>query len=249
MILDRVTITGADDSIDPSDLIPLARDFPFVEWGILFSGARLGIPRYPSRSWISALSKVVWQVPMKLSAHLCGAWVRDFVLKAKFNWKEEYKVYEMQFARVQLNFHGEFHRKAPGFDGVLLDEIPRAEGNGLKARAGKQFIFQCDSVNDHTVEELLPWMGDGLVPLFDKSGGTGAVPKAWPKAWPGVYCGYAGGLGPDILTTQLKLIEEAAGTERVWIDMESRVRSDDDVKFDLAKVRAALEKAAPWVKA
>lgn len=249
MKLDRVTITGADDSIDPTDLIPLARDFPFVEWGILFSAARLGIPRYPSRAWLSALSKVAWQVPMKLSAHLCGQWVRDFVLKAKFTWKEEYKPYEMQFDRVQLNFHGEFHRRASGFETLLLDEIPRAEGHGMKSRRGKQFIFQLDGQNDPTFHELEPWMQGSLVPLFDASGGRGQSPKEWPKAFPSVYCGYAGGLGPDILTTQLSLISQAAGDARVWIDMESGVRSDDDARFDLEKVRAVLDKAMSWVQA
>lgn len=249
MILDRVTITGADDSIDPDELIPLARDFPFVEWGILFSGARLGIPRYPSRAWISALAKIVWQVPMKLSAHLCGAWVRDFVLKANFTWMEEYRAYEMLFDRVQLNFHGEYHRRAVGFDSFLLGLIPHEERQGLRAQAGKEFIFQCDGPNDMTVQELQPWATRGVFPLFDGSGGTGKSPKEWPKAWPGVYCGYAGGLGPDILTSQLKLIEAAAGQERIWIDMESSVRSLDDRRFDLAQVRAVLEKAAPWVKA
>jgi hypothetical protein len=248
MILDRVTITGADDSINPEDLIPLARDFPFVEWGILFSGSRLGIARYPSRSWIGALAKIVWQVPMKLSAHLCGAWVRDFVQRGKFTWKEDYRRVEMLFARVQLNFRGQVHTKGPGFEIALLEESLRPEGNGRTTRVGKQFILQCDGANDKTLEELLPWFADGMVPIFDKSGGSGVVPKQWPKALPGHYCGYAGGLGPDILTTQLRLIEEAAGPERVWIDMESSVRSDNDQKFDLRKVRAALDKAASWVK-
>ena len=32
-ILDRVTITGADDSVRPTDLLELSREFPFVEWG------------------------------------------------------------------------------------------------------------------------------------------------------------------------------------------------------------------------
>ena len=32
-----VTITGADDSIQPSQLLDLQKEFPFVEWGILLS--------------------------------------------------------------------------------------------------------------------------------------------------------------------------------------------------------------------
>jgi hypothetical protein len=246
MILDRVTITGADDSIRPDDLIPLARDFPFVEWGILFSGRRLGLPRYPSRAWLSELGKLMWHVPMKLSAHLCGRWVRDLVTGAKFTWRDEHKLEYDHFQRVQLNFHGEFHRRGSGFETILSDESPRAEGHGMGARDGKQFILQCDGVNDHAAEEIVPWCN--AVPLFDRSGGAGVLPKEWPKAWPGVYCGYAGGLGPDNLAEQLDRIELAAGGEHVWIDMERRVRSEDDSRFDLEKVRRVLETAAPWVR-
>jgi hypothetical protein len=248
MILDRVTMTGADDSIDPTDLIPLARDFPWVEWGILFSGTRLGVPRYPSKRWIDALARVVLQVPMKLSAHLCGAWVRDLVLQGKFTWREAFRAHYPLFARIQLNFHGQFHKKGPGFETVLTDETPQGASPGQKGRAGKQFIFQCDGPNDPTVVELQPWFPEGVVPLFDRSGGAGIVPAEWPKAWPGVYCGYAGGLGPDNLNGQLQLIDRAAVGERVWIDMETRVRSDDDREFDLGKVRRALEQTSVWVK-
>ena len=52
MILDRVTITGADDSIKATDLIPLSKRFPFVEWGILLSKNNEGSFRFPTRDWI-----------------------------------------------------------------------------------------------------------------------------------------------------------------------------------------------------
>ncbi len=29
-MIDRVTITGADDSIEPEELLPLSEEFPFV---------------------------------------------------------------------------------------------------------------------------------------------------------------------------------------------------------------------------
>ena len=37
MILDRVTITGADDSIHVEQLAELSQAYPYVEWGILVS--------------------------------------------------------------------------------------------------------------------------------------------------------------------------------------------------------------------
>jgi hypothetical protein len=103
--------------------------------------------------------------------------------------------------------------------------------------------------------------------LFDVSGGAGILPDGWPQPIhidiePGEfgegieywrYSGYAGGLGPGNLAEQIpKIIEASGGTEftnegRIWLDMESRVRSDDDRQFDLQKVRRCLEIAGPYV--
>jgi len=38
-MLNMVTVTGADDSVQPSDLFAVARLFPFVEFGILGGAA------------------------------------------------------------------------------------------------------------------------------------------------------------------------------------------------------------------
>jgi len=37
MKINKITITGADDRTKISDLVQLQKDYPFVEWGILFS--------------------------------------------------------------------------------------------------------------------------------------------------------------------------------------------------------------------
>lgn len=42
MPLTRVTITGADDAVEPAELQALSHEFPFVEWGILHSYKRFG---------------------------------------------------------------------------------------------------------------------------------------------------------------------------------------------------------------
>ena len=56
--------------------------------------------------------------------------------------------------------------------------------------------------------------------------------------------GYAGGLGPDNLRTEIPKIAEASGRHDFWIDMEGKVRDDSD-RLDLSKVRRVLEICAP----
>lgn len=225
--LDRVTITGADDSIVTGDLVLLTRQYPFVEWGILVSGnSRFGTPRFPSGMWIQELSTL----GLPLSLHLCGRPVRD-VCQGNWNGVADCEVFGA-FQRVQLNFHSYLHLITPEFVPGCLS-------------IDKQIIFQCDGVNDHLVSNAYD---DGLdaVPLYDRSGGAGVVPDDWPGAMAGIYSGYAGGLGPDNLYEELSKIREAA-SERFWVDMETKVRSSNDRQFDLGKVRKCLEIAAYYL--
>ncbi len=225
-MLDCVTFTGADDSVDPADLAAISAEYPGVEWGILFS-KRQGRARFPSEQWIDRLQESA-PVGMKLSAHLCGGWVREFVIDGRFTWND--RDWRLMFDRVQLNFHAEPHGALRGFD------------DALDAGAWfRPFIMQCDGVHDDVVRGQAARRPGMVLPLFDVSGGAGQLPPSWPAAWPGVRCGYAGGLGPDNIVEQLTRITAAVGDAPFWIDMERRVRSDDDQQFDLGKVRSVLE--------
>ena len=78
-IINIVTITGADDSIDPIELCKIADEFPFVEWGILLSKSSVGNPRFPSYNWLGELLKLQSYNDVKkmsLSGHICGRLVR-----------------------------------------------------------------------------------------------------------------------------------------------------------------------------
>lgn len=243
MRLDRVTITGPDDSISVQDLLPLTREFPFVEWGILASASHggAGSSRFPSHEWIASLRRVEG---MNLSLHLCGRWVRSLLLGDVVVPTEI--IEGAAFKRVQLNFHAERTPcNADQFFNALLSLGPR------------QYIFQIDGANGNRHLESIYERNDehtvDAVPLFDVSGGAGILPAAWPEPEymetdvDHVYHGYAGGLGPDNLEQQLPLIAKAAGKARIWIDMETRVRSADDRQFDLGKVRRCLEICAPHI--
>lgn len=253
MRLDRVTITGPDDSIDPKAIRELSREFPFVEWGILVSANHFdtGGPRFPSHAWINRLKEEVRDIErfpcedrMKLSLHVCGRWVRELLLG---NVCVPPALIEgPTFMRVQLNFHAQREQCDP-------DKFYSA----LLALGQRQYIFQIDGGNGNRHLDGVYMRNEVLsvdaVPLFDISGGAGILPDEWPKpqymeAGDGfAYHGYAGGLGPDNLEQQLPLIAAAAGDARIWIDMETRVRSDDDQQFDLAKVRRCLEICAPLI--
>jgi hypothetical protein len=230
-MLNGVTFTGADDSVAVKELVAISAEYPGVEWGILFSKRGQGGWRFPSEAWVERLQERKTR-DMKLAAHLCGGWVRDLVMEGNFSWQEQ--AWVGMFQRVQLNFHGEEHGTLAGLETVL------ATGRDLKP-----FILQCDGVHDAFVRSQVERRPEQVAPLFDVSGGAGVLPQEWPRAWPAVRCGYAGGLGPENVVEQLQRIEEASGGQPYWIDMERRIRSEDDSQFDLKAVERVL-KALKW---
>lgn len=239
MKLDRVTITGADNSIKPRDLIPLSLEFPWVEWGILFSPSKQNQSRYPTRDWVEELMEVAPEGKMQLSGHLCGGWVRNLV-EGNYDFGTHYGELAVSYLnRIQLNMTDSTFKK--------LDL--RSVQNLVKMQP-PNVIIQTKTPFERS-DELKACneacFGPMLQMLYDVSGGHGVTPKSWCPPVEGLYCGYAGGLGPDNLEKQLVKIDEAVGDHIVWIDMESRVRLDLDDSFSLNRVRRVLEIAAPWV--
>lgn len=225
-MINKVTITGADDSIRPEELVHLTEEFSFVEWGILVSRKNFGTHRFPSKDWLDKLLQFPEQ---QLSAHLCGAYVREF-LKGNFGFKDELSTLFDSVKRIQINTHGEPHEwnARPIFDFIT-------------AHPKKEFIFQYDNVNTDLFEVLAK---DGLTnisALYDLSHGAGLLPQQWPKPLSFAKCGYAGGLSPENLESQILAIESIVGNTEIWIDMETHVRSNMDSLFDTAKVRKCLE--------
>lgn len=231
MKLTRVTLTGADDSVKPLDLLRLSLQYPFVEWGILFSASAgaAGAPRFPSTPWVKTFLTEVSDTPVSCAAHLCGRYVRDIMI-GHATWFRDYPTGTV-FQRIQLN-------------GRIVPLVPVQDSLPPESK----IIVQADGINDDWARQASE---DGeAVPLFDRSGGAGISPLIWPVAWPGIECGYAGGLGPDNVVAQVAgPIAEAAGDATIWIDMETHVRSANDLKFDLEKCRRVLDQIAPLVAA
>lgn len=99
-----VTMTGADDSIDPNDLINISEKYPFVEWGILLSESKMGSERFPTLDWLKQLVEVHRGRNLNLSAHICQQWCRDIFQNNKMTVAEVLPEIWPIFQRVQLNF-------------------------------------------------------------------------------------------------------------------------------------------------
>jgi hypothetical protein len=248
-----VTITGADDKTPPRSLVKLAKDFPFVEWGLLLSRTRTGLePRYPSLNWLSEVSNY----EVNKSVHVCGSLAREtrtdplyVIITAK--------TLVGKIARIQLNVG----RDLAAWGACNLFKL-ETTGNAERI----QLILQTSSFrsdiltkfskqtldNYHWGTAPLIIVNPALTVLHDASGGQGKRGQ-FDNPLPGwVLPGFAGGLGPDNVEEALEEIErvyprdENFAQDKFWIDMESGVRTDD--VLDLDKVEAVLKKCRAYRK-
>lgn len=237
-MINRVTITGADNSIEPDDLLRLSAKYKFVEWGILLSRSRTGTERFPSVEWLNYLAESNSMFQMNLSAHVCGGWVRELVNGQNPCGTGLPTNFLRECARMQLNFHAEKRDFSDDF--IQLVKIMQPD-----------VILQMDGVNDAILTKFIEHNQNSFQQvnaLFDLSHGEGVLPDSWPKPIPHVCCGYAGGLGPDNLDEQMDKISNITGHIPVWVDMETKVRSNNDRQFDLEKVERCLEIASKYIR-
>lgn len=215
--LSCVTVTGADDGVDPRDLQATRKAHPLIEWGILYDPEKSGTPRFPSASWINRFFKQCAEGSKSL--HLCGAAVTEFIAG-----DSDVMALANRFNRVQLNFRA----YTLAFDVTDIDKAI--------TRFGRPVITQYNSHN----AELTPAINaSNHLVLMDASEGLGRVAHSWPEPLPGKKCGYAGGLSDKTIEQQWPRIAAAAGPTRIWLDFESGARDRFD-QFDIPRVDKTL---------
>ena len=254
MIMNKVTITGADDHVDRNVLYELSDKYPFVEWGILYHSDKEGTPRYPSDEWVEKFDK--WAPSFVNSGvHLCGSDAADFCDGDLSIVR--YSAYgSPSYNSIQVNVPGEYSISSKA------DEIA-----DLFIRSSK-CISTVIQMNDYTrpIVESLQKKEDGnfVNILFDQSRGKGIYqPIKWNtemhKLLGRSRCGFAGGISPDNCEMVSKKIMHLSNLHynveseilgylsppSTWIDMESGVRTDNE--FDLEKVEIVLKKMEPFV--
>jgi hypothetical protein len=225
MKINKVTITGADDLIDPVDLLKLTDKYSFVEWGILFSKSKEGQLRYPSKQWI----EVLLNYNLNLSAHFCGWWVKEVLERQNFRL---ITLLSDQFKRVQLNYN---FKNSHGWN--LIELLKYAEKH-----QEREIILQYNRSN---AEVLYRFQSNGLPPninfLYDGSGGTGKKIISIEPPLYKAYTGYSGGIDVDNIEHICSIISQVDDNGNVWIDLESGARTNNE--FDLRKVESLLSKA------
>lgn len=241
MQIKYVTLTGADDHTPIDGLLELSAEFSFVEWGILFFPPRQGEPCYPTWRWLNHLFVFTEGVhPFHLSAHLCGKWVTD-AMQGHLPLLDNER-FDAAFNTIQLNC----------YKGVLQQALTHPilwRTISLVHNGRKPVILGGDYAGlSISVEQFL---NAGVYPLLDASGGHGQVPKLWPAPFKTehgtpLFCGYAGGLGPDNIKRELDRIADVAGKATVWIDMQSKLRNGKD-EFDLKRCRQVLLAVQDWM--
>lgn len=228
-----VTLTGADDNTPIDEIIELSERYPFVEWGILFSQAKAGVPRYPSLDWVLSLCKCK-KFGMNFAAHLCGKWVED-AFNGRITFLEDFDM-NLGFDRLQFNCNG-----------GKLDLALNPTCGIWKAIDVYQPVMIGGPWREHHRDWALKLLLNNVSPMFDISGGRGICPEVWPEPFrtsPStnhvLLCGYAGGLGPDNVVCELDKIEKVVGDNEIWIDMETKLRDKKD-RFNLKKCEEVLE--------
>lgn len=200
---DFITFTGVDDRTDLRDLLDLTMTYGGrVEFGVLMSKSKMGQdPRYPDLRMLRELARAVnLDQSLRLSAHICGQWAREIMRG------------ELPDLPISL---GNFRRMQVNHDEPTAVAI-RSAANALGvARGIGQTRFG------------IPW--DKSVDwLFDRSGGRGEVPSGYPFRAEINLTGFAGGLTPENVRSQMVLMEmSGALAGPYWLDMESGVRVDN----------------------
>lgn len=235
MKLKKVTITGADQNTDVNQLVILQDRYPFVEWGILFSASKEGHPRYPTRQWVMDLPE-----KLNLSAHLCGQYARMVLEDQNY---DTIRLLPPAVKRVQLNYNFQQSTK------WNLHKLKLFAESYVVAGTHPAIILQYNKANGATLKKFMAAneLPSNIHFLYDSSGGRGTEITDYPPPFKS-YTGYAGGLGPDNVE---RLVSHYVETEEdthadFWIDMESKVRTDD--QFDIEKVQAVLKTCDKYIE-
>lgn len=240
--LTHCTLTGVDQPCKGrlDEIISLSKEFPFVEWGFLFSPKHQGTPgRYPSVDFIKSAFKTL-PPNVRVALHVCGVGVD--VLLSPQNFRGDVGddlacltdlLMARRNGRLQLNFN---QIRKP-IDMTLLRQF-------LSNHPYLPVITQVNKANYAVWRELRDISNHML--LSDSSGGRGIVSDSYPSAgiFDQIRVGYAGGLSADNLIGILPKIDAAAGGRETWIDMEGSLRKLNQQQvdcFDLDECRRVLE--------
>lgn len=231
MKLKHITFTGIDVRTDLQELVSIQKQYPKAEFGVLTSYHWYeNGNRYPDP--LSLFISKLKGKGLNLALHVCGRAAADAangfwnIIDIHLNGNLS------MFGRIQLNISN--RQDVPHMLASTPDEHT-------------EVIIQQKDVRHIDMFEKSKSLNTSI--LLDASGGLGidTPVEVLPNAGCHFKVGYAGGFGPDNVRDKLAFLMENEQVGDFWIDMESRVRTDD--WFDLEKVKRVLETCAPIINA
>lgn len=226
-MINLCTFTGVDSKTDLGRVAELSALYPFLEFGILLSRTPEDKdPRYPVFAEIQRIVETL-SGKTKLALHVCVRAVGEFVRvpeTGEYLGRDIEDLVGAGIGRIQLNFN--FERA-----GLSLKEL-----NGAVRRTGAKVITQHFPANS-AVSEGVSEPNHHV--LYDASGGRGVVAVGYDKPFAGKYTGYAGGIGPENVVEAVMAIQAVIRDNDVWIDMESRIRTEGYLDLDKCENVAA----------
>jgi phosphoribosylanthranilate isomerase len=256
MYIDGITISGADDAVDPARLYDLSYRYPFVEWGILHHPEKSGSERYPSDKWIEKFDTFAPRF-VRRAIHLCGGAVDQFC-SGDLSVVRNAAYHDPTFDRVQVNL-------TPKILAMYSpSEIARLL---IVSNSVVPTIIQANDITLSVIVSLTQGKdpeGMDVQILIDESRGKGKSlgdMKDVVLKWGGLFktskCGFAGGIVPANIEEVIRQVESVDNScydvksvltgeqdlaPSAWIDLESGARTRD--AFDLDKVELLLKEYA-----
>lgn len=245
MRLRTITCSGANEHTDIEELVELMQRYPEMEVGVQVSGkkASLGSARY---WWLIHLHNALsahWTVSSTVALHLNQDWVEAFCAGTAppivTNWLQMEVCGSPFISRVQLNF--KIGREAKPNAMVLV--------NAIKRYPKQRFILSYNEANAAFINELHDKYKLKFDCLFDSSFGEGITPDKRPKpVFDDVFQGYAGGLSPENVVSELRALAAIMPEDReIFIDAEGKLKGEDK-HFSIEKCWQFIEKASQWDK-
>lgn len=245
MKLKYITCSDPREDVSVNDMMRLMRYAPQVEIGIQAHPSAMsnGMPR---NAWFKHLMTLVSNIdmPMNVAVHvnyqwcdmLCGGGMPDEL----DNWFKmtRYGTQTPAIRRWQLNIGDGTKNWDANAVAKLIAEHPQNE-----------FILPYNAGVAQKIEQLNK-TGAQFSLLYDSSYGYGITPEKWDAP---VYdthpMGYAGGLSPENVATQLAKIAQQVPTDyTTWIDAEGRLMRPNTRQFDVTRAISYVENALCWTE-
>lgn len=246
MNLVYVTCSGTNEHTDIREMCELMQAFPLGEIAVQVSEKQspTGSPRL---DWVRELAAYLKENDININAalHINRTWVenmcRGIVVPELQELIELKDIYDLPlFKRLQLNFK------------IGRDDVREDCDNTLVALQHllkRRFILSYNPSNERIIRQLY-LKGLRFDCLFDSSFGAGIAPNSrQAPVFTDILQGYAGGITPDNVTSELEKIaaavEKSPTLGNVYIDAQKGLE-DEQTHLSLTKCHKYLSEAQKW---